>query len=494
MTRPALALLLVMLSIAAPGSAQELPAGFPTTPAATVFREWLRVVNSNDSAAIRAYAVQYEAERPRDPESVDEAVRNIRGVARQSGGIRVLVVRNSAPARLELLVQDSRGTRLIMFLEVSQLGNEWRVSDIGLRQAPAPGAPPQGGPGSDAAPPPPLPRGMPDAVLAESVAARAEALAAAGDLEGALLIARLDGTPLLRRAWGMADRARNVRNTAETRFALASLGKMFTATAIGQLVDAGRVALDSPLVRYLPDYPNRAFASRATVRQLLNHTSGLGSYWGPEFQRRRTTLLTPADHLPLFVNEELPFEPGAQFRYSNAGYQVLGLIIERMSGQSFYDYVQRNIFARAGMASTGYYDPQGRAEGAAIGYARGRDGQLAPNDDSREVRGGPAGGGLSTVDDLARFFRALSEGRLMRRETVAEFTRGQSDSGRYGLGFFTVGAGRSAYFGHNGGAPGMATWGLVWPEQGVLAITLTNRDPGALGRLQQPMMGAIAGR
>jgi CubicO group peptidase (beta-lactamase class C family) len=97
------------------------------------------------------------------------------------------------------------------------------------------------------------------------------------------------------------------------------------------------VHVDSPLVRYLPDYPNREFAGQATVRMLLSHTSGLGSYWNALYEERRATLTTVASHLPLFAADPIPFAPGARFRYSNAGYQVLGLIIERVSGQSYYD-------------------------------------------------------------------------------------------------------------------------------------------------------------
>jgi len=475
----------LLLCLAAPLAAQDAPT-LPDEPVARVFREWLRAVNSGDSAVIRAYAVQYEAERPDDPASVAEAVAAITNVAQRSGGLTVRQVRVLGADRMELVVEDTYGTRLGMRFGVQVVGRDWRVVDIGLRPL-APG---------EAVAPPPLPGGLSDRALADSLAARIDQRAGQGNFDGAVLLAKLDGTVLLRRAWGIADRRTNVPNTPDTRFALASMGKMFTAVAIGQLVEQGRVALDSPIVRYLPDYPNRDFARRATVRMLLSHTSGLGAYWGPEYERRRTTLLTPADHLPLFVNDSIPFAPGTQFRYSNAGFQVLGLIIERVSGMSYYDYVQRNIFDRAGMRSTGYYPASGvTPPGVAIGYTRRTtDEPFVPNDTIREVRGGPAGGGFSTVDDLLRFAQALENGRLIRRETLAQWTSGQSDGGRYGFGFMARQPGRAGAYGHSGGAPGMGTWMLVWPEQGIVEVLLANRDPILLGGVQQPLMAAMGAR
>jgi len=471
----------LLAAIAAHPTPQS-PDSLPASPAATVFREWLRAVNSRDTAVIRAYALGYEAERPDDPASVQEAVDNILGVARQSGGLRLVQWVARSPEQLELTLEDAGGRRLLMRFGVELVGGGYRVADIGLRPAGAAGA----------SGPAPFPDGLALSTLADSVSRRIDQLAARGQFDGALLLASADGPPLLRRAWGEANRASGADNTPDTRFTLASTGKMFTAVAIAQLVERNRVALDSPVARYLPDYPDREFARRATVRQLLNHTSGLGSYWGAEFERRRAELLTPSDHLPLFVNEPRPFEPGARFRYSNAGFQVLGVIIERVSGLSFYDYVQRNIFAPAGMTRTGYYTPSGQApDNTALGYT-GDGGQLRDNENGREIRGGPAGGGFSTVDDLLRFGRALLGGSLIRRATLDQLTSGSSDGGRYGLGFMTIGEGAARAFGHNGGAPGMGTWFLVWPERGMIEVLLTNRDPGLMAAIQQPFMRAIA--
>jgi CubicO group peptidase (beta-lactamase class C family) len=163
---------------------------------------------------------------------------------------------------------------------------------------------------------------------------------------------------------------------------------------------------------------------------------------------------------------------------------------------SFYDYVERHVFRPAGMTSTGYYPASGETPpGVAVGYTRSRPDQpLESNDGIREVRGGPAGGGYSTVDDLLAFARALAGGGLVRRETLARFTTPHADNGRYGFGFGIHGDGRGRSWGHGGGAPGMATWFVVWPERNLVAITLTNRDPGLLEEIQEPLMQAIGSR
>lgn len=507
------AVLALLLFAAAPARAQDAPSDLPDTPVALVFRAWLRAVNSGDSALAHEQALRYEAENPNEPANVLAATRRLLQVGRQLGRVGVEGWQASSPEAMDLVLRAGSGMRLAMHLAVERVGDAWRVADISLRpagppQGPQPGqqqAQPGGpaqarpaGPAAQGGPPAPdsLPRGLSDAALADSVAARLVGRSAAGQFDGTVLLARLDGTVLLRRAFGLADRRTNALTTPETGFTLASTGKMFTSIAIAQLVERGRIALDSPLIRYVPDYPNPDFARRATIRHLLSHTSGLGHYWGPEHDARRRSLLRPADYLALFANDPPSFTPGERFQYSNAGFMVLGLVIERVSGLSFYDYVQRNIFDRAGMRHTSYYPASGETPaGVAMGYTGGAPGlPLVVNDTIRELRGGPAGGGYSTVDDMLRFAQALTNGRLVRRQTLAQWTSGQSDNGRTGFGFMVLGEGRAHAFGHNGGAPGMGTWFLVYPEQGLVAVTLTNRDPALMGWIQQPLMRAIAAR
>jgi CubicO group peptidase (beta-lactamase class C family) len=313
--------------------------------------------------------------------------------------------------------------------------------------------------------------------MARLLGERLDARAAEDRFSGALLVAH-DGRLVFRAAYGIADRRTGARNTVDTKFTLASMGKMFTAVAIAQLVEQGKVALDSPIVRYLPDYPNADFARHATVRHLLSHTSGLGSYWNRLYDERRPTLTTIASHLPLFVNDPLPFAPGTRFRYSNAGFQLLGLIVERVSGQTYYDFVRDHIFAPARMTNTGYYGANGEVAGGAVGYTRdGPAGALRDNLGSRELRGGAAGGGYSTVEDLRRFAEALTGGRLIRAEMLRHFTTPSDNRNGYGLGFVTETHHGHRTFGHSGGAPGMGTNLVIVPGLGYVAVILTNYDP-----------------
>mgnify|MGYP001193020356 CR=1 FL=1 len=451
-------------AIAACTRAQTPASALPDTPAGRMVQAWLRAVNSGDTALVRDYARRYEAASPDDTAQVGDVMAQILEVRRRTRGVTLAAIIEQQPERIiaTLLTGDGRRLRLRYEAERGSDGS-YRAAMVGLRP-------------EDEASANALPSGLGDADIARILDERLTKRAADGRFSGAILVAH-DGRPVFSRAYGVADRRSNAPNTLETKFTLASMGKMFTATAIARLVEQGRVALDSPIAAYLPDYPNRAFARQATVRHLLSHRSGLGSYWNRLYDERRATLTTVASHFPLFVNDSIPFTPGARFRYSNAGFQVLGRIIERVSGQSYYDYVRDHVFAPAGMSSTGYYGPHGEVEGGAVGYTRdGPDGPWRDNLGSREVKGGAAGGGYSTVGDLLRFARALTSGRLIRSETLLLFTT-STGAPDYGLGFVTTIRHGHATFGHSGGAPGMGTDLLIVPDLNYVAVILTNGDP-----------------
>lgn len=145
-------------------------------------------------------------------------------------------------------------------------------------------------------------------------------------------------------------------NRTDTRFNLGSMTKMFTAVAIAQLAELGKLSFHDPISRHLPDYPNEAVASKVTIHHLLTHTSGMGDYQNEKFYARLDQLRTLSDLVPLFVNDPLAFESGAKWDYSNAGFVVLGLIIEKVSGQDYFTYVKQHVFKPAGMTSTDFYE------------------------------------------------------------------------------------------------------------------------------------------
>jgi D-alanyl-D-alanine carboxypeptidase len=244
-----------------------------------------------------------------------------------------------------------------------------------------------------------------------------DSLTKVGQFSGVAVLAR-NGVPVFQRAYGMADRERRVANNLETAFNLGSIDKAFTQIAILQLRAAGKLDLDSTLAAYWPDYPNKEVASRVTIRQLMRHTSGIaGNIFDPPAGGKRNDIRTLNDYLPLFVNQPLAFEPGTKNAYSNAGYVVLGLLIQRLLGEDYYTYVREHIFEPAGMTRTGSFAVDSLPPNTAIGYTRGDEHAptttpLRPNSRDLPGRGSSAGGGYSTAQDLVKFVQALREHRI----------------------------------------------------------------------------------
>lgn len=270
---------------------------------------------------------------------------------------------------------------------------------------------PPAGPGG------PRPSPIPQAELVRRLATSVDSLAKTGEFSGVAVLAK-NGVPVFQRAYGMADRERNVANNLETAFNLGSINKVFTQIAILQLQAAGKLDLDSTLAVYWPDYPNREVARKITIRQLVRHTSGIGgNIFAPPANGKRNDIRSLEDFLPLFVTEPLQFEPGSSNAYSNAGYVVLGLLIERLSGQDYYAYVRQHILDPAGMTHTGSFFVDSLPPNTTIGYTRG-DENAPPNTPLRRNtqdlpgRGSSAGGGYSTAQDLLKFLQALRDHRI----------------------------------------------------------------------------------
>jgi D-alanyl-D-alanine carboxypeptidase len=261
------------------------------------------------------------------------------------------------------------------------------------------------------------PSPIPQTELIQRLTTSLDSFAKAGQFSGVAVLAR-NGAPVFQRAYGMADRERHVANNSETAFNLGSINKIFTQIAILQLRAAGKLDLDSTLATYWPDYPNKDAARKITIRQLMRHTSGIGgNIFDPPAGGKRNDICTLKDYLPLFVNQPLAFEPGTRNAYSNAGYVVLGLVIERLSGDDYYTYVREHIFKPAGMTRTESFFVDSLPRNTAIGYTRGDEDAptttpLHPNRQELPGRGSSAGGGYSTAQDLLRFLQALRENRI----------------------------------------------------------------------------------
>jgi CubicO group peptidase (beta-lactamase class C family) len=259
-------------------------------------------------------------------------------------------------------------------------------------------------------------------------------------------------------AYGASDKATKVLNTITTKFNVGSINKIFTRVAIEQLVAQGKLSLDDKLGKFLPDYPNRDAANKVTVAELLNMTSGIGDFFGERFEAAdKSKIRTLSNYLPLFADQPLLFEPGTANRYSNGGYIVLGLIVQEVSGEDYYEYVDRHILQPTGMKDTAFYLLDQIVANRAEGYVRTATG-WKNNRAMLPERGSSAGGGYSTADDLLKFAIALTAGEL---KNLAK-TGGAMPAGPLGIA---------------GGSPGVNAELFFDPDTQTAVIVLSNYDP-----------------
>jgi CubicO group peptidase (beta-lactamase class C family) len=326
---------------------------------------------------------------------------------------------------------------------------------------------------------------MTEAAAIAALKAELDRRVAADQFAGAVIVAR-HGTPVFAQAYGLADRARKLPNTLDTKFRIGSMNKMFTATAIVQLVQDGTIALTTTLGKIRPAYPNANLAAKVTIQHLLTHTGGTGDIFGPEFDKHRLELKTHDDYVRLYGARDLAYEPGLRWQYSNYGFVLLGAILESLSGQTYYDRVEARVFRPAGMTSSGS-PPEDQPDPArAVGYLRERPtAPWTPNTDTLPYRGTSAGGGLSTVHDLLRFANALQGHTLLDEAHTRLLTTGKVDTpggARYAFGFSDETDDGVRCVGHGGGAPGM-NGALAICDSGYTIAVLSNLDPPAADRI-----------
>jgi CubicO group peptidase (beta-lactamase class C family) len=280
-----------------------------------------------------------------------------------------------------------------------------------------------------------------------------------------------------------------VPNQIDTKFNLGSMNKMFTAVAIAQLAAQGTLSFSDPIGTHLPDYP-RDVADKVTIHHLLTHTSGLGDFFNEKFEASRANLRTVDDFIPLFIDKPLAFEPGEKWQYSNAGFIVLGDIIQKVSGQSYFDYVREHVYKPADMHNTDAYEMDRPVPNLAIGYTRAyvREwpelGPWRSNLFLHTIKGGPAGGGFSTVEDLLKFDQALRGHRLLSPEHTNTILAGKVDlpgapGVQYAYGFFDDRTKGSRIVGHGGGFAGINGQLDMYLDLGYTVAVLSNYSPPA---------------
>jgi D-alanyl-D-alanine carboxypeptidase len=295
-----------------------------------------------------------------------------------------------------------------------------------------------------------------------------------------------NGRTVLAKGYGFADLENDVPATAETVYRIGSITKQFTSAAIVRLMEQGKLSLDDTLQKFLPNFPTQG--NRVTVRHLLNHTSGIKSYTslGPKWERVVRLDLAPDSVVALFANEPFDFKPGDAWRYDNSGYFLLGMIIEKLSGRPYGQYLQDEFFTPLNLKSTLYCDQAPLIRHRAQGYATRPGGEFMNAEPLSMTQPYAAGSLCSTVNDLVAWTVALSSGKVVSPASYKLMTTpGTLNDGKpltYGFGLGVGALGGHRQVSHNGGINGFISELHHYADDSVITVVLTNT--GALAAVQ----------
>jgi CubicO group peptidase (beta-lactamase class C family) len=310
------------------------------------------------------------------------------------------------------------------------------------------------------------------------------------DFSGAFMVQ--NGNSLVASAsFGYANRAERLENNLETRFGIASGCKLFTAIAICQLVEEGKLTFDTRLSDCL-DIEFPSFSKEITIHHLLTHTSGIPDYFDEDvmedfeelwINRPMYHIRTQKDFLPMFQNEQMKFLPGTSFHYNNAGYILLGLIVEEASRMEFTEYVQENIFKRASMSHSGYFTFDALPSNTALGYIDLPDGTWKSNIYSLPVKGGSDGGAYVTLEDMVKLWNALYDHLLLSEVSLNKLLTLHvqvNETGYFGYGvWIEKEADQVVKFHVNGYDPGVSFHSAYYPATKTIAVVCSNKSQGA---------------
>jgi len=425
------------------------------------FQAWLAAFNGGDRAVLQEFLRKNSPDRVED---VDGLLR----FREMTGGFEFKKTEENAPTRYVALLKEKDSDTFVRATVEVEETEPYKIKSVQVLMTP----------------PTPefqiVPMREQDVIVA--VKKLAAERAASDKFSGAVAISK-DGETIFQQAYGLADRDKKIPNTLQTRFRMGSMNKMFTATAILQLAQAGKLKLTDPMVKYLPNYPNKDVAAKVTIHHLLTHTGGTGDIFGPEFDERRLDLKSLRDYVKLYGQRGLQFDPGSKWEYSNYGFLLLGVIVESASGQGYYEYVQEHVFMPAGMSLSGSLPEDQAVPGRSTGYMKSEGSRdWKSNTETLPYRGTSAGGGYTTVGDLLKFANALSAYKLLDKKHTELLTTGHVDTpmgSRYAYGFMDNLHERTRWIGHGGGAPGMNGDLRIFPESGYVVAVLSNLDPPA---------------
>lgn len=428
----------------------------PPPEVRALFDAFTQAMNSGSAETWEAFVQARFAPALAQKNTPQQRAEMYRMLAKDFGAITIeRVMREGPDAPLRLNVKGSHGNGV--FILGIDSGSPPRIVSFGVE------AGERGGPRSDGVPPPPVDGQLTNTEIDRRLDGYFTKLAAADVFSGVALVAR-NGVPVFARAYGLANREKQIPNTIRTRFNLGSINKEFTQAAIRQLVGDGKLSLTDTLGRFFPDYP-QVTSRAATVEQLLTHRGGLSDFFGPEFNNAaKDRFAANADYFNFVSGLAPAFAPGERNQYCNGCYIALGAIVEKVSGLPYEKYVADHVFGRAEMTSTGYPRSDRPANDIAIGYTRREgDGTLRSNITMHGVTGSAAGGGYSTALDLLTYAKAVKAGRL--------------PGGEPGIGIA-------------GGAPGI---NAVLETRGEwVVIVLTNLDPPTGERIGIALADALS--
>lgn len=457
----------------------------PATPVGRLAGTLIRHINADSPAQIRQWAPGILAASVAADDKTD-FIAGLVSAARVEGGVDVFDVRTDPqqPGLLEVAVKGRRNGQAALF---------WLVAD--------PAHPDQFAQAHLVAMDDPLyadwPKGpVSHAEMAKQIHTVLDRLVRESDFSGCVSVSA-GGKTVFDECRGLADRSFNVPIDHQTKFHVGSIDKMFTAVAIGQLVEAGKLSWNDTLAKLVPEYPDQATAKKITVWELLHHTAGLGDFLVPEYFEYSERYVNPVDYLGLIARQPLVGAPGKEFSYSNAGYILLGRIIENVSGESYFDYIQRHVFDPAQMTASGFDSVDEIVPGLAVGYYHD-DGVFSRKwkADWQKIgyKSGPAGGGYSTNADLLRFANALRGGKLLKPATLAKMFDGEVPvgPGAIAAGFGERLAQGRHIRGHQGGIEGTtANLEMAWETGAAVALT-SNEGPSQHWLLAEKIADLLA--
>jgi CubicO group peptidase (beta-lactamase class C family) len=474
------------LTAALSGSALAAPSTvIPDTPAGKLGDDVIRHINSDNADHIRAWAPTILSSAV--PEEVKaDFLKGLTSAVRDAGGIDFVDARTQGPPGMLVLTVKARRTgQKVVLIVAADPAQPGKLAQAALF--------PVNDPSLYAAWPKDA---VPHSEIARLSRDGLDQLVRIYGFSGCLTVQ--DGAEtIFDECRGVAERNFGAPVDHHTRFHIGSMDKMFTAVAVAQLVEAGKLSWDSTLAQLVPEYPDHDAARKITVWQLLHHTAGLGDFFVPEFFQNREKFVNPADYLDLIARQPKAGTPGGDMNYSNAGYILLGRIVENVSHENYFGYIQNHVFAPAGMTDSGFDSQEDITPNLATGYFH--DGLFSTdwkaNWMTLPFKGSPAGGGYSTNADLLRFAEALRGAKLVKPATLDKMFDQEipAGPGGYAAGFGDrVSHGRHIR-GHAGGAPGMnANLAIVWETKAAVAITSNEGDSSPAMFLSETIADLLA--